>query len=649
MRQTNSFVPVTFRAIIIAIIGIVIICAISPYNNYLTGAAWIAADQFSIGVIALLSIVVLILNVIWRKLSPRSALTTGELVTIWCMMAIMASFPASAFVRYFHGPIASIKYLATPENEWESLLQPNVPKWMFISDARAAKYFYEGLPTGIPIDWGAWIKPITFWSSFMLIMFFMMAFLACIFRKEWIENERLAFPLVQLPLEMSRQPEGRSLLNSFFKNRMLLVGLAIPVFLHTLNGFHRFFPAVPGFRLWFFNMDPYLNEKPWSAARPLPFNFFPSMIGFAYFINLDVAMSLWVFAILRRLELVGASAFGRDLGRVHESIGYEEMGCQVVLVFFFLWIGKTHFKKYIKSVFSGKSKRDPNEPLSPRWAFFGFIVTLLAGTFMLWAGGANFSIVLGVLISFCITCIVMTWLVVHGGMPFLHGYFRSDQVAHVILGTSRVGPKTMTILAIPGSMLFRDMREFIMPNVMNSLKLSNSTKLNPKHLLMVLFLAMLIAAPLSLYFDLQLLHKEGAQNSGGLAWANSGHLSTLSLKEISSYIQNPRDVNWSGIISMGIGGVVMGFLLFMSYQCLWWPLHPLGFAASPIGWAMRVIWFSMFLGWLCKFVIIKSGGLGLYRKARPVFLGLILGDCIMGGIWSTVGFIIGRTYNVLPI
>ncbi len=95
--------------------------------------------------------------------------------------------------------------------------------------------------------------------------------------------------------------------------------------------------------------------------------------------------------------------------------------------------------------------------------------------------------------------------------------------------------------------------------------------------------------------------------------------------------------------------LVMAFLLFMSYRCLWWPLHPLGLAASPIGWAMQVIWFSIFLGWLAKFIILKVGGLKLYRGARPVFLGLILGDCIMGGIWTIVGLIVGRTYNVLPI
>ncbi len=75
----------------------------------------------------------------------------------------------------------------------------------------------------------------------------------------------------------------------------------------------------------------------------------------------------------------------------------------------------------------------------------------------------------------------------------------------------------------------------------------------------------------------------------------------------------------------------------------------MGFAASPIGWAMLVIWFSIFLGWLSKFIILKAGGLKLYRRARPLFLGLILGDCIMGGIWTIIGLIVGKAYNVLPI
>ena len=65
--------PVSLRSILIAVVCIFVICAISPTNNYLTGAAWIAADQFSIGVIALLSLlIVLVTNIAWRGNSAQS-------------------------------------------------------------------------------------------------------------------------------------------------------------------------------------------------------------------------------------------------------------------------------------------------------------------------------------------------------------------------------------------------------------------------------------------------------------------------------------------------------------------------------------------------------------------------------------------------
>ena len=35
--------------------------------------------------------------------------------------------------------------------------------------------------------------------------------------------------------------------------------------------------------------------------------------------------------------------------------------------------------------------------------------------------------------------------------------------------------------------------------------------------------------------------------------------------------------------------------------------------------------FSLFLGWLCKWIIVRLGGIQLYQRARPFFLGLILG------------------------
>jgi hypothetical protein len=35
--------------------------------------------------------------------------------------------------------------------------------------------------------------------------------------------------------------------------------------------------------------------------------------------------------------------------------------------------------------------------------------------------------------------------------------------------------------------------------------------------------------------------------------------------------------------------------------------------------------FSVFLAWLIKFIILKSGGLKLYEKGKPFFVGMLVG------------------------
>ena len=61
---------------------------------------------------------------------------------------------------------------------------------------------------------------------------------------------------------------------------------------------------------------------------------------------------------------------------------------------------------------------------------------------------------------------------------------------------------------------------------------------------------------------------------------------------------------------------------------------------------MNYLWFSIFLAWLIKGLILKHGRLGLYRQVRPFFLGLILGQFVFRGLWSLVEVvpIYGRTW-----
>ena len=79
--------------------------------------------------------------------------------------------------------------------------------------------------------------------------------------------------------------------------------------------------------------------------------------------------------------------------------------------------------------------------------------------------------------------------------------------------------------------------------------------------------------------------------------------------------------------------MITTLMMLIRTKFLWWPLHPLGYAMAN-SWGMANLWCCLFVAWFLKAVILKQGGLQSYRRAIPFFLGLALGDYILGSIWS---------------
>jgi len=59
-------------------------------------------------------------------------------------------------------------------------------------------------------------------------------------------------------------------------------------------------------------------------------------------------------------------------------------------------------------------------------------------------------------------------------------------------------------------------------------------------------------------------------------------------------------------------------------------------------------WLSILIGWAAQTVLLRYGGHAAFRKYRPLFLGLILGAMIAGGLWLVVdGFTGLRDHKIL--
>ena len=80
-------------------------------------------------------------------------------------------------------------------------------------------------------------------------------------------------------------------------------------------------------------------------------------------------------------------------------------------------------------------------------------------------------------------------------------------------------------------------------------------------------------------------------------------------------------------------------LTFLRYRIPWWPLHPLGLAITWSGMTVHSI-LSVFITWSIKAIVLKAGGVLMYRRTIPFFLGLMMGYALNVGI----SFLLDITY-----
>ena len=636
---------VTFRSLLVGVllslfVGIgaayvkLMIGGTSPAHNFSTPIALFGFFVFVAGINATLGL-----------LRKSLALRRGELATVYIMAMIAAAIPTIGFTSYVLPVISGVYYYATPENDWVQLLHPHIPRWMVPGTYQAVRLFFEGLPKGESIPWEAWLQPLFFWCLFILALYWVSACMMVILRKQWLEQEKLVYPLVQVPMEMIQDDEKGSLIKPFFKNPAMWLGFAIPFIIGNVNAFHNYFQFVP-------ELVTYTDLHLFRNTTYLRLDLNIALVGFAYLINRDIALGFWLFFLLSTLERAAFNVLGiqspENLSRFANSIGpylaHQAMGAMIALVLSGLWMARGHLKQVFRKAFRGDPAIDDSrELMSYRTAVWGLLIGLALMIVWLWESGIPLWVVLVFLFAAFVIFIALTRAVVEGGISVIRTPLTPTDFVISGLGSPALGASGLVGIAFT-YIWSANIRVFFMGCFANALKLAEEIKGNRKPLIGAIFLAVIVSMAGSIWQLMDLAHTYGGINLYGFFFVSIPQSTVFTF--ITPKLTDPMGANMAGWGFTAVGAGLMGLLALARYKLVWWPVHPLGFAVGTF-YIMNWVWFSVFLAWLFKSIILKYGGSALYQKTRPFFLGLIIGQIVVAGQWWVIDYFTGMFGNTI--
>ncbi|MFN3421305.1 MAG: DUF6784 domain-containing protein, partial [Armatimonadota bacterium] len=180
---------------------------------------------------------------------------------------------------------------------------------------------------------------------------------------------------------------------------------------------------------------------------------------------------------------------------------------------------------------------------------------------------------------------------------------------------------------------------------MDGFKLAKEADFSVNKFAAALSLGYLTTLAVSVPFTFWLCHRWGALNLNG--WFTVQEPS-WAFQKLQSWAAAPFGTDLPFVQNMLIGGLVMAGLIFVHRQVLWWNLSPLGFVMSSTA-TMRSQWFSLFVGWFVRTVILRLKGLQGYQGLRPFFIGFVWGELIVNALWVGIDALLGgRNLTIFP-
>jgi hypothetical protein len=648
--------PPLWRGLVIGIALVPVTCFVVAWAELVLITLQIGYLQMPPAVIGIL-LLLLAINAPLKKWAARIALSPQELMVAYSMMVVAAMISSRGLMQKLIPLLVSANYYATDGNNWQSKYFPFIKQWLVPFDVKGAKgqevavRFFERLRAGESIPWNAWVVPMAAWSLLAILVFGAFLCLASLLRRQWVDNEKLAFPLVQLPLEMVGAESGTD--GPLFRKPLMWVGFAIPFGVFLFKGLHTWYPAVPDIQMeW--NLGDFLKESPWNGIYYSPIKFSFALVGFMYLLPTDLLFSLWFFFLASRAQDVFAKAFNMDTPAMPMYPaplfrGYQAMGAYIVLTVYLLYVAKPHLLRVWRIVWGeeAQTSEDRNELLPYRAAFWGFwVCTLGAGGFLVAMGmsPAIAALQLGGLLF--VIALVMARSTAEAGMLMTETSFRPVDFLRLFVPMHTLGAGNLTAMALTDSLLLRDQRALLLSGFMDGLRIADGVNVPRRKFFSVFSIGVVLSIVCAGAIQIWLPYTKGGITfysyiyNGNNKWG---------FEDYSKYLTagNALPVGWQGITFLLVGIGVTTALVWARANIMGFALHPLGYALCS-SWTMIVFWFAAFVAWGVKTLILRYGGIKLYRTARPLFLGMILGEFASALFWTAANALLDTPVPAFP-
>lgn len=554
----------------------------------------------------------------------------GQRLRIYIFLTVAATICSTASLVFLFGQITAAQALEK-EPGMESLA-PRLPAWYAPSGGEPIRRFFEGSFQGM-VPWKVWALPLAGWSVFLFTLLLTLYALLALLRRSWIEEERLAYPIVQIPMRLIGADDAPSL----WRRPLFWIGFGLVAGFDGMNMLHAFYPSVPSFGVGFDAAES-IAAKPWNALSPLWVSYRPEIFGIGYLMPTDVLLTVWVSYLALRLSTVVRYGLGEQV--VSTAYNYQELGLGAFLCLFVLLLRRAApalKRSLAEAKGHGAPTRLQNEPLSPRAAW----ICIIAGpvVMLLWLKMAGLPLWIGSLHLFLLLAVAIVYARMRAetGTPmiYLFPFWQQQEALFNFLGSQPIAGGTgqgLTILASVGG-LSRGYYPEICAYGTEGMRLASSSRFPQRHVTGAYLGGALFGLIFGGFLYLRFAYRYGADQLGGDYQMN---LMRQQYTHAAQMIASPTHPRPDLILQTFLGGwIVLGLNLFRQ-RFLGFPLHPMGFAmASSYGYHL---WAPFLAAWFCKTLILRWGGNAGYRRMLPLFLGIALGRYLFAGIvWGLLG------------